>query len=79
MPEVIIKYKNVKALQALKDFAKYFDFKISSAGSKDITEEINGVSVIPGDSSVDTSGLKNIFTGKNIIAKDLRSTAWKRK
>jgi hypothetical protein len=79
MPEVIIKYKTEKALQALKDFSKYFDFKISSAGTKDITENIKGVSIIPGDSSVDTSYLKKIFTGKNVSARDLRSSSWKRK
>jgi hypothetical protein len=79
MPEVIIKYKTEKALQALKDFSKYFDFKISSAETNDVTEKINGVSIILGNRSVDTSSLKKIFTGKNVSARDLRSSSWKRK
>lgn len=79
MNEVIIKYKTSKALQALKDFAKYFDFTISSQSSQYKSETINGVTIIPADSSVDTSGLKKIFTGKNIEARVLRNKAWQRK
>jgi len=80
MPEIVIKYKNPKTLQALKDFAKYFDFVISS--KKNMKEEefsIRGVTILPGDSSIDTSELVDIFSNKNIDAKTLRSEAWQRR
>ena len=79
MNEVIIKYKTSKALQALKDFAKYVDFTISSPNDKHASETINGVTIIRANTSVDTSGIKKIFTGKNIGAKELRNKAWQRK
>ena len=34
MPEVIIKYKNAKVLEALKDFAKYLDFVVELPKAK---------------------------------------------
>lgn len=80
MPEIIIKYKNAKTLQILRDFAKYFDFVISSKKTKKAEEfSIRGVTVVSGDSSIDISGLEEIFTNKNIDAKVLRSEAWQRK
>jgi hypothetical protein len=82
MPEIIVKYKSKRTLEALRDFAKYFDYVISSPdldekNDKQIT--LNGVTIISADSSVDTSGLSNIFTGKNINARQLRNEAWQRK
>jgi hypothetical protein len=80
MPEIIIKYKNKRALEALHDFAKYFDFEITlskASGKKE--KEMNGISVIPGDSAVDTSDLTTIFTGKKIDPKELRKKAWQRR
>ncbi len=35
--------------------------------------------LIPGDPSVDISELKEIFSGSNIDAKQLRKEAWERK
>ena len=78
MPEVLIKYKSSKTLQALKDFAKYFDFTISATETKKVSKSINGVTIIPGDKSVDVSGLKKIFSSGNISAKELRNNAWQR-
>ncbi len=78
MPEVIIKYKSSRTLQALKDFAKYFDFIITTP-KKDFSDNLNGVTIIPADQSINTSDLKKIFTGKNIDAKELRSHAWQKK
>jgi len=79
MPELIIKYKSKKTLEALLDFAKYFDFSIiSSTKSKEKSTKINGVSIIPADSSVDTSELESIFSAKDIDAKELRQKAWQR-
>jgi len=80
MPELIIKYKNKRTLDALLDFAKYFDFSvILPAKSKEKIIKINGVSIISADSSVDTSELESIFSTNNIDAKELRQQAWQRK
>jgi len=80
MPELIIKYKNKRTLDALLDFAKYFDFSvILPSKSKEKIIKINGVSIISADSSVDTSELESIFSTNNIDAKELRQQAWQRK
>jgi hypothetical protein len=82
MPEIIVKYKNKRTLEALKDFAKYFDYTISSSASesKKIKKiNLNGVTIISADSSVDTSALTEIFTGKNVNPSHLRNDAWQRK
>ena len=82
MPEIIVKYKNKRALEALNDFAKYFDFEIAQPNSglkKEKQVKLNGITVIPGDNSIDTSDLNKIFTGKNIDPVELRKNAWKRK
>lgn len=80
MPEIIIKYKNSKTLEALNDLAKYFDFVISFPKSKRKKEIlINGVSVIPADDSIDISDMTEVFTGKNINAESLRTEAWQRR
>jgi hypothetical protein len=79
MPDIIIRYKNKKTLEALLDFAKYFDFSVvlpSKSRSKLI--KVNGVSVIPADSSVETTELETIFTGKNLDSKELRRKSWQR-
>lgn len=78
MPEVVIKYKTPKTLRALKDFAKYFDFTISPA-LKDETLKLNGVTIISGQKSSKLFKVNQIFSGKNINAKDLRKKAWERK
>jgi len=81
MPEIIIKYKNKRALEVLHDFAKYFDFEIRLPHSsrKENQIDLNSITVIPGDSSIDTSDLHEIFTGRNINPSELRKNAWKRK
>ena len=80
MPELIIKYKSKKILEALKDLAKYFNFSIiSPSGSRNSGRKIiNGVTIIPGNSSIDVSELSEIFTGKGLNAKQLRNQAWQR-
>ena len=79
MPELIIKYKSKKTLDALLDFAKYFDFSIIlPAKSKEKITKINGVSIIPSDSSIDTSELETIFSTNKMDAKELRQKAWRR-
>lgn len=82
MPEIIVKYKSKRTLEALRDFATYFDYVISLPDSEQKKEKrlnLNGVTIIPADSSVDVSDLSNIHTGKNINPEQLRNEAWQRK
>jgi len=83
MKEVTIRYDNPKTLQLLKDIAKYFDFSISSVGHSESRksnklEYINGVPYTPGNAAIDISELFELFTGKNIDARELRTNAWQR-
>lgn len=82
MPEIIVKYKSNRTLAALRDFAKYFDYEILTPDfDKNNKNQItlNGVTILPADSSIDTSELSNIFTGRNIDPQQLRHEAWQRK
>jgi hypothetical protein len=82
MPEIVVKYKDKRTLEALQDLAKYFDYEISSPNLIDETEKqisLNGITLIPADSTVDTTGLAEIFTGKNIDPSELRKEAWQRR
>ena len=82
MKKVIIKYKDSKTLEILKSLARYFDFTISfpkkTKADKKEYDFINGVSLIPGDSSIDLKDLNTIFTGKNLDARKLRTEGWQR-
>ncbi|EHQ25691.1 hypothetical protein [Mucilaginibacter paludis] len=77
MPQVTINYKKPETLKILKSLAKYLDFDILK--DKESISTINGVSLIPGDSSIDISDLKEIFSNNNIDAAKLRKEAWTRK
>jgi hypothetical protein len=81
MPEITIKYKNKKTLDALIDFSKYFDFSVVLPNKKTVEKisNINGVTIISANKSINISEIENIFTGKNIIAKEIRKAAWQRK
>ena len=83
MKEVTIRYDNPKTLQLLKAIAKYFDFSISSVRRSEIRKSkklkyINGVPYIPGNTAIDISELFELYTGKNIDARELRTNAWQR-
>ncbi|QKJ30419.1 hypothetical protein HQ865_11850 [Mucilaginibacter mali] len=78
MPEVTIKYKKPETLKILKGLAKYFDFVISTKPEAKGTKPVDDI-IIPGDKSLDISVLDDIFTGKNLDAKQLRKDAWERK
>ncbi len=79
MPELVIKYKSKRALDALIDFSKYFDFSVVlPAKLKKGQNKINGVTIIPADGTIDTSELETIFSNKNIDARKLRQDAWQR-
>jgi len=76
MPEVVIKYKKPETLKILKGLAKYFDFKVSTEKKKAV--KVNGVTVIPGDESIDISDMEALFSAKSLDAKELRKKAWQR-
>jgi hypothetical protein len=80
MPELIIKYKNKRALEALKDFSRYFDFSIimPTEKTKRKTIEINGVTIVAADSTVNTSELESVFSRGNFDAKQIREKSWQR-
>lgn len=80
MPELVIKYRNKRTLEALLDFSKYFDFSVvlPKKKSDDRIIEYNGVTLIKADDSIDVSGLEKIFTNRNIDHKKLRRETWKR-
>lgn len=81
MKEVTIKYKSNKTLEALKDLGKYLGFSVSEKTVSKRKEEIkiNGVTMVPGDESIDISELHEVFTGKGLNATQLRSSGWERK
>ncbi len=82
MPELVIKYKNKKTLEALLSIAKYFDFSVILPEPKDKSSkitEINGVPVTMGDPTIDISDLQEIFTGRNLDARQLRKDSWRKK
>ncbi|MBP9153014.1 MAG: hypothetical protein KBF73_12075 [Flavobacteriales bacterium] len=76
MQEVVVKYKNKKALNALLDLSKYFDFSIVLPSKK--KEADHGVTVIPADDSVDISELNAVFSDRKLDASELRKKAWQR-
>lgn len=75
MHEVVVKYKNKKALNALLDLAKYFDFSIVLPSKK---KTVHGVTIIPADDSVDVSELNSVFSNRKLDAHQLRMQAWQR-
>ena len=88
MKEATIKYKDSKTLELLKSLAQYLDFSISFSKKekpakkdpkpKNSYDTINGVPLIPGDSSIDIKALDTIFTGKDLDARKLRTEGWQR-
>ncbi|MBY0435423.1 MAG: hypothetical protein K2U26_15060 [Cyclobacteriaceae bacterium] len=79
MPEVIIKYKDNKALKVLEAIADYLDISISQRQVARTTSSINGVPVLESDKSIDVSSLGKIFTGRKINARELRTKSWQRR
>jgi len=78
MPEIVIKYKGAKALRALNDFAKYFDFEVEKPKSKNaegIHEKENSLLIVF-SKNPDVSTLAGIWKGRNISLSELREKAW---
>ncbi|MBK0383786.1 hypothetical protein I5M32_12525 [Pedobacter sp. SD-b] len=76
MPELVIKYKNKKTLEALKSISKYFDFSIIE-NEKSKPEKLQKFSIIKGKGKINTLEMEEIFTNANLNAKKLREEAWK--
>ena len=81
MKKVTIRYDNPKTLKLLKAIAKYFDLSISSARHSESMKSkklkyINGVPYTAGNTAIDICELFELFTGKNIDARELRTNAW---
>jgi len=82
MNEVIVKYKNEKALKALQDLGKYLGFSVSEPTTKKKPQKkykINGATIISGDPNINIQELNEIFTASDIDAETLRNSSWQRK
>lgn len=77
MPELLIRYNDSRTLEVLTDLAKYFDYEIEPAIDQSNSPKAP-LNLIPGDSSINTEELIEIFSGKNLDAQNLRKKAWKR-
>jgi hypothetical protein len=75
MPEITIRYKSKKTLNALKDLAKYFDFSI--VPKQNSAEAYSDYDlIIPPSEKLDLNALRKLFSGKDIDAKELRNSLW---
>lgn len=72
MPEVIIKYKNAKALKALQDFAKAFDMVIE----KPVQQKQHTDIPIRFSKKPDANALSGIWKDNPITLEELRKKAW---
>jgi hypothetical protein len=78
MPEIKIRYKRQRTLQALKDFARYFDYSIVNereAGNNSYM--IGNVSVIVPSAKSDARKLKGLFSDSNLSLKEIRKKVWR--
>jgi len=75
MPEVTIKYKTEKSLQALKDISKYFDFEVKTSPSKKAKENV----IVKGKGVTDETirELRKVFSNSKMDPKALRKS-WRR-
>lgn len=78
MPELVIKYKSKKTLEALKSISKYFDFSIiENEASPSKTMSVHNVTVLKGVGKLNNQEMEDIFTKANLDARILREEAWK--
>lgn len=73
MPQVTIQYKDAKALQALMDLAKYFDFSVKS--EKKARRVKKNIPIDFADDP-DVTALAGIWEGKEVTLEQLRKNAW---
>ncbi len=77
MPEVIIKYKTDKSLQALKDISKYFDFEVKATEKKPVSVRKNIIIKGRGVTDETIKELTAVFTDAKTDVKKLRKS-WRR-
>ncbi len=79
MPEIVIKYKNEKTLELLKDLAKYFDFDIekkTTIAIKKADRAEENTYPISFAKRPDFMALAGIWKDKEISLVELRKNAW---
>lgn len=78
MPSVVVKYKNQKALEALRDLAKIFDMSIEKTLEDPISSNDKSVRKLPISfaENPDVKALAGIWEGKDISLTELRKEAW---
>ncbi len=78
MPEIKIRYKRQRTLQALKDFAKYLDFSIVNEKDADTKSYMLGnVLIVSPVSKTDVRKLKGLFSDSKLSLKEIRKNIWK--
>lgn len=78
MPEVIVRYKTEKTLQALRDFAKYFDIIIEPLNTKKSEKQNPPTTDLPVRvaKKPDANALSGIWKDHPLTIEDLRNKAW---
>lgn len=76
MPSIVIKYKSAKTLQALQDFAKYFDFVIEGDSKKETLKKGKSNLPINFAENPDIHALAGIWKESSISLEDIRDKAW---
>ena len=78
MPEVIIKYKNAKALKALQDLTKMLDFTIESRVTEKPPKDKAEAASLPITfaKKPDVKALAGIWQDRDITLAELRKDAW---
>lgn len=88
MPQVTINYKKPETLKVLKSLGKYLGFDVIKDKTKpnaladllanEQHQRVKSI-LVPGDKSLNIDELREVFSGKDIDAKELRRSAWERK
>jgi len=73
MPEVIIKYKNLKSLKALQDLAKAFDMVIKTPTTKEKDKDALPIRFAK---KPNANALSGIWKDSPITLEELREKAW---
>jgi len=78
MPEIIIKYKDAKALKALKDLAKAFDIDIIDPARRNSASIPKDYTALPIEfaKNPDIKALAGIWEGRDITLEQLRKESW---
>lgn len=80
MSEILVKYKNNKAFQAIRDLARYFDIEIKGPVKWENEIENKKISSLPISFAEhpNANALSGIWEGKDVTIDDIREQAWNR-